>query len=750
MFNNMSIRNKIWATLSIALGVIIVATLVFIFVINNLVADFKMTIHDEGLESLDNILNADRDMYQALSAIQKLNVMNKNDAKYGDIVKEYQDNVSQVNERMEKSQGILKSNEKTWGQVTHEKSGKKIFDNYAKFKEDFDAWTKNTDALIKSGDLQTIQKDEYIKSFNSARSCMNEIGELVKLSINKEIAAGVSEKNQTIITVIIIVAIGFVLVILLSLYVTSLITKSLDKAVYMMNEMSKGHLDYRVDVGTKDEIGKMAEAMNQFANKLQKDFVGVLKSISQGDLSAKIQVSDDLDEITPALKRTIESLVGLTGETQNLINSAVDGRFEVRGDGSQFMGVYRDIIEGINKTVDAFVTPIQEVSAVMNELSSGNLDVMIQKEYKGDFVLLKNAVNLMITDLKKMILDMSEVLSGIAGGNLNYEKIEAYKGDYKAISDAMNTILESLNELIGEISKASDQVAAGARQVSDGSMQLSQGATEQASSIEELSSTITQISAQTKQNATNANKANELAFNAKEMAVKGNTSMAEMLKAMEQINDASSNISKIIKVIDEIAFQTNILALNAAVEAARAGQHGKGFAVVAEEVRNLAARSADAAKETTEFIETSIKKVDAGTKMANETADSLSKIVDGSAQVAELVGEIAKASNEQASGIAQINIGVEQVSKVIQTNSATAEESAAASEELMSQAELLNEHINGFNLRESFSSYNQRKKSKDVKGSEKKESQKLYKKSGRSANFASGEFDLGNSDFGRF
>jgi methyl-accepting chemotaxis protein len=281
------------------------------------------------------------------------------------------------------------------------------------------------------------------------------------------------------------------------------------------------------------------------------------------------------------------------------------------------------------------------------------------------------------------------------------------KDEIGRLTNAFSKMSDKLNGFITDINDASEQVSSSSKQLSDSSMALSQGATEQASSIEELTASLEEISTQTKQNATNADQANVIAESAMSNAAKGNEQMLQMLQAMDDINESSSSISKIIKVIDDIAFQTNILALNAAVEAARAGQHGKGFAVVAEEVRNLAARSASAAKETTAMIEGSIKKVGGGTRIANETASALKEIVNGVSKVATLVGDIAVASNEQASGIAQINQGIMQVSQVVQTNSATSEESAAASEELAGQADMLKEQVKRFKIRKSASYRNQ-------------------------------------------
>jgi len=302
------------------------------------------------------------------------------------------------------------------------------------------------------------------------------------------------------------------------------------------------------------------------------------------------------------------------------------------------------------------------------------------------------------------VIYIAEQLETIAQGDLTI--------DVKTLSDvdtmgkSLSQMVSNLNNMFGSIQLSTGQVSEGAKQVADGAQSLAQGATEQAASIEELSASIGEIASKTKENADIATKTSKLSDSIKDNALKGSRQMNEMISAVKDINDASQSISKIIKTIDDIAFQTNILALNAAVEAARAGQHGKGFAVVAEEVRNLASKSAEAAKDTGDMIQNSMEKAEFGTQIAGETAASLKEIVDGISDTSQMISGIATASEEQSLGISQINTGIDQVAQVVQQNSATAEQSAAASEEMSSQSTILEELISQFKLKESSTAYN--------------------------------------------
>ncbi|MFW5662231.1 MAG: methyl-accepting chemotaxis protein, partial [Bacteroidota bacterium] len=401
--------------------------------------------------------------------------------------------------------------------------------------------------------------------------------------------------------------------------------------------------------GDHREIKMAVNSVHEWLNGL----IEYVNKIASGDLTASIDKASDRDQIHEWLIQMRENIKNLSKDANRLAEAASRGDLEVRADTSKHKGDYGKIIKGMNGTFDSLVEPLNAAISTLEKIGSGDLTV----EMTGDF-----------------------------------------KGKSKILQESLNNTTESINQLIGQVRVIVDQVTRGAAQVSDASSSLSQGATEQASSLEEITSSMSQMASQTRINAENAGQANMITNQAKDSAEKGSMEMSELNEAMAKISSSSQNISKIIKVIDEIAFQTNLLALNAAVEAARAGRHGKGFAVVAEEVRNLAARSASAAKETSQMIENSLKIVENGTQLADRTTLALDEIKNGAVKAADIVAEIASSSNEQATGINQINEGLSQIDKVTQTNTANAEESASAAEELSGQANELTNMIGRFKL----------------------------------------------------
>lgn len=358
----------------------------------------------------------------------------------------------------------------------------------------------------------------------------------------------------------------------------------------------------------------------------------------------------------------------------------------------------------------AVTRPLRQIEAAMDCVSRGEFDkVSITYESKDELGILAENIRKTVSNLETLIGDMSYVCEEMGNGNftVSSQNEDKYVGKYSTMLTSLRYLRNTLSETLSRIDQSAAQVLAGSQQVSDGAQNLSQGATEQASAIEELAATISELSDKVRTNAENAAIANKMSVEAGAGVIDSNNHMKELMAAMNEINDTASNIGKIIKTIEDIAFQTNILALNAAVEAARAGEAGKGFAVVADEVRNLAGKSAEAANNTTALIESTIRAVRSGSEQATSTAASLEAVVKKASGVADIIGEISEASEQQATAINQIGTGIDQISAVVQTNSATAEQSAAASEELSGQADMLKELISQFTLSDEPSSFSE-------------------------------------------
>ncbi len=468
-------------------------------------------------------------------------------------------------------------------------------------------------------------------------------------------------------------------------------------------EFDAGEIDATIPMdGFEGEFGVAVSSINKTVGSLVRDtlnILGAFNKFGEGDFSASIpQYPGKKALANQNFENLKNNFITISRDINKLIQAAIDGKLSARIDTSVYSGDWKKMTQGLNDLCEAIIAPINEANGILEQLSNGNFDVSVNSRYSGDFALMMNTLERMISTTKGYIDEINKVLSLLADGDLRNNISREYVGQYDSIKQSINGISKDFKYTISEIIVSAENVLIGAKQISETSMELANGASAQASSVEELNASILTMNEQTQLNAKKSKDAEEFSRKSIESARVGNEEMIKMLNSMNDIKEASRNISKIMKTIDDIAFQTNILALNAAVEAARAGTHGRGFAVVAEEVRSLAGKSKEAASETAVLIDDTISKINEGTQIAKVTADSLRTIVSDTNSVSSIINEIFEATKNQAEGIAQITLGINQISEVVQTNSSTSEESAAAAEELNSQSEMLAQMVSKFKV----------------------------------------------------
>ena len=471
----------------------------------------------------------------------------------------------------------------------------------------------------------------------------------------------------------------------------------------MVDIHTEGNYRYKLDSSKYNgSYRELMESVNKMTFMYVDDFSELLRMLGKlgdGDFEANVRNYPGERSGGNAIINGLRSnLKNINVEINLLAEAALRGELSARTDIAKFKGDWVNIFDSLNYMMETISKPIAEAALVLGELSQGNLKMKMTGDYKGEFSLIKEAMNVTIDELSSYIKEITEVLEKVASNDLTAHMKREYLGDFVAIKDSIEKIINNLNDVVAEIFVVSEQVTRGAKRSSDNNSLLATGTAEQSETIEVLTKSINEINTQMLESAKDAQTVDSLSKTSMENAQNGNKEMQNMLDSIEGIKDASINIAKIMKVIDEIAFQTNLLALNAAVEAARAGQYGKGFAVVAEEVRSLAARSQGAAKETQRFIEDALDRINSGVGIASSTSDALSKIVENVAEVSGLISRISKSSSEQSESVANVAVGINQISRVVQNNSSISLETASAAEELLAQADTLQSALSVFKI----------------------------------------------------
>lgn len=483
---------------------------------------------------------------------------------------------------------------------------------------------------------------------------------------------------------------------------------ALNGLIEEMNNMSSQHdagdIDVKIDdTRFQNAYQTMANGVNDMVFghvAVKKKAMACIKAFGEGDFNAPLEkfpgkkafINDTVEEVRANLKALITDAAILS-------KAAIEGRLAIRADASQHKGDFKRIVEGVNDTLDAVIGPLNVAAKYVDDISKGNVPAKITDHYNGDFNTLKNNLNQCIDAVNALVRDANMLAEAASEGRVTVRAdASQHQGDFRKVVEGVNATLETIVAPIAAVKEAVETINTAAGEISSGNSDLSSRTEQQASSLEETAASMEELASTVKQNAENAKQANQLAIAASSIAIKGGKAVSDVVGTMSDINESAHKIEDIISVIDGIAFQTNILALNAAVEAARAGEQGRGFAVVAGEVRNLAQRSASAAKEIKELITDSVSRTAEGTKQVENAGQTMQEIVTSVQKVTDIISEIAAASVEQSAGIEQVNTAVNSMDEATQQNAALVEQAAAAAESLVDQANALSDAVSVFKL----------------------------------------------------
>lgn len=478
------------------------------------------------------------------------------------------------------------------------------------------------------------------------------------------------------------------------------------EVIRLVGDAVAGKLSERVDLSVLPTgfIMDIGQGMNKILDavigplNMAADYVD---KFANGIIPAPIteNYNGDFNVLKDNLNSCVHALNLLVTDANMLAKSAAEGKLDTRADATKHWGDYRKVVEGVNATLDSVIGPLNIAAQYMDDISKGNIPAKITDHYQGDFNQIKDNLNTCIDAVNRLVSDANMLAEAAKEGRISTRAdATLHQGNFRQVVEGVNQTLDMIVEPIAAVKLAVETITTAAGEISTGNSDLSARTEQQASSLEETAASMEELAGTVKQNADNAKQANQLALTASGVAVKGGQVVAEVVNTMTGINDSAHKIEDIISVIDGIAFQTNILALNAAVEAARAGEQGRGFAVVAGEVRNLAQRSASAAKEIKELITDSVNKTAEGTKLVENAGSTMEEVVTSVQRVADIISEIAAASAEQTTGIDQVNQAVTSMDEVTQQNAALVEEAAAAAESLLEQANQLSDVVSVFKV----------------------------------------------------